>query len=320
MPWYKGDCLITEIEKLAGTAETPTAEVNFAIVDKLFDNKHGPPGLIIRGKILKGGFEVKNRITVEPVLHREEWTSVSAEIQSIRIVGVNTQNRSHSAANHAPAGSYAELQVSGNVSTMRRDGSSERVKKADIRMPSGACIHSQNSVSRGAYLQVSVQNTEDVEIECLDRILLIWFGRTLSATVVSTRNHENKSVVVVQLARAPVVIPVDSHDIPIIKSFVAITKEGVAFRIDLEALSEEAHVVIEGLREEIILNDSLTRNDHVEHGCRSIYFNVDPKKFLESLKFKSDSHLQGRALRLRLTKSVSVQFSRELSDSFAGAL
>lgn len=157
----------------------------------------------------------------------------------------------------------------------------------------------------GTLIQIEIEQKEQIQLRIYETVRIVWFGRTLGASVVSLIPRDQNIVLILEIEGCPVALHLDSYNQPAIKSFVGLTQREETFRCSLTAVSDSVNLIFT-VRDVNLAADFFTKvgETFAISGNSLIFKRGRVKDFLQS---KVDRFRNERCGGLEVTNDVRVQ-------------
>ena len=229
MPWYEGKCLLDLLHERVQVEQEILEEFGVMPIEKVLTEKE--EGIILRGKVMEGSLQKDKVVQITPVNVDDSIDPIYAKIQGIRYVSSKEE------ISVATAGAFVTVLIKDIRSKGRR-------LHKDFEAARTACLFANCEPRVGALIQIQIDLSEQVTFRRFENISIIWFGRTLSTSVISIARQDQNWVLILEADGQSVAMHLDKDNQPAIKSFVARSSRWEAFRCKLTALIAEVDVIL----------------------------------------------------------------------------
>jgi len=197
LSWFEGPTLGTLLRTLAKEhqIEADGDSLLFNIF-KLLDLDF--PGLIVEGKVLRGDIAKGDQLVFAPILfNNRTHRALTATVESIRHV------KDEIDLSHLECGDVGSLKLT----DLRIDG--KRVDRRFLDKVSTTCAFRPGQpIVMGRILRIEARNeTQLNQLDLLQHVKLLWFGRTIDARVIRLGGSMNPSELYVETISTPVALP-----------------------------------------------------------------------------------------------------------------
>ena len=194
MPWFKDKTLFERLSGIIESKEYVEPASMLLPVGRVYDKKW--LGLIAEGKLLSGYVKKQQQVKILPVfIQNKSYGVLYATTGSLRM----------------SKGDDIDEATPGDIISVRLQDlriNDRRCEKSDIEIIESTTIVEYNTrIAYGRILKFQINDRNPLQLNVLDNIRILWFGKQLSSRIIYFNIDNEQSYINLEVDNGPVAIP-----------------------------------------------------------------------------------------------------------------